>query len=160
MKRIALTQGKFASVDNSDFEELSKFKWYASKAHKTYYANRAKGSKGKQVRIAMHRQILSAPKGSFVDHCNHNGLDNRRSNIRLCTHADNMRNRERNRDNRSGFKGVTWDSHHKKWRANIQVNGKDFYLGYFFCIVKAAKAYDYIAKRYFGEFAYLNFKEK
>lgn len=158
MKKIPLTQGQFAIVDDEDYEALSKVKWYASKTPNTYYANRCKEKRdGKQIKVPMHRQILNAPSNLIVDHINHDGLDNRRENLRLCTHTDNMRNRKINYNNRSGFKGVTWDKTHKKWRPNIQVDGKDMFLGYHFCIIKAAKIYDENARKFFGDFAKTNF---
>jgi hypothetical protein len=84
-KLIPLTQGKFAIVDAEDYERLSKYKWHVDKGDSTYYA--ARGIVGKNFR--MHREILNAPEGLVVDHRNHNGLDNRKKNLRLCTRSQN-----------------------------------------------------------------------
>lgn len=160
MKKIPLTQGKFALVDDADYDELSRSKWHAVKAHKTFYACRAALNPATGIKTnkqSMHRQILM-PKGNLVvDHINHNGLDNQRSNIRVCSHTENMRNREKNYSNKSGYKGTTWDKHHKKWKSFIHLGGKDKILGYYFCLIRAAKSYDEAASKYYGEFALTNF---
>jgi hypothetical protein len=82
-KLIPLTQGKFAIVDNADFDWLNQWKWYAVKSYNTWYARRFSS-------IPMHRQIMSAPSGTEIDHRNHNGLDNRRQNLRFSTSAENQ----------------------------------------------------------------------
>ena len=154
-KLIPLTQGKFAIVDAEDYERLSKYKWHVDKGDSTYYA--ARGIVGKNFR--MHREILNAPEGLVVDHRNHNGLDNRRENLRLCTVAENnMNRRPSKRANKSSrFKCVSWDKRRKRYQAYIQQNGKTVRIGRFKSEVAAAKAYDEKAKELFGEFAYLNF---
>src|ERR1043165_2122866 len=86
-REIPLTQGYVALVDDCDYEWLSQWKWCAhvAKGGRTAYAFRAKG-------IAMHRVIMNAPEGMDVDHRDHNGLNNTRANLRICTHAENQRN--------------------------------------------------------------------
>ena len=88
IKLIPLTQGKFAIVDAEDYDRLSQYKWQAEKHKTTFYAKR----KSKYKSIKMHREILKPSNGMICDHKNHNGLDNRRCNIRLCTHAQNQHN--------------------------------------------------------------------
>ena len=154
-KLIPLTQDKFAIVDNDDYGRLSKYKWYAIKTPKTYYA--ARNCRRKNIR--MHRLITSAPKGLFVDHINHDGLDNRKTNLRLCTRRQNNRNR-RPCDKTSKYKGVCWNKRAKKFMASICIDGKNKNLGYFDDQVDAAKVYDNAAKKFFGEFAYLNFPDE
>ena len=149
---IPLTRDKVAIVDSCDYLELIKYKWSASKLGNVFYAVR----NGEGPNVLMHREILEAPEGSMIDHINHNGLDNRRCNLRLCTRSQNGMNRCKNANNR--FKGVSWHKDIKKWRAQITVKGRRISLGYFFCIVKAAKAYDKAALRYYGVFANINFK--
>lgn len=154
-KLIPLTQDKFAIVDAEDYDRLCKNKWHASKEGQTYYAKRKRSYK----RISMHRVILSAPPGLEVDHINHNGLDNRKSNLRLCTHAENNRNRRPcTRPNQgSKYKGVSFIKKANLFVAAIRCNGKYYHLGRFKNETDAAKAYDKKAKELFGEFSYLNF---
>jgi hypothetical protein len=105
----------------------------------------------------LHRLIMNAVRTSlYVDHINGNKLDNRRSNLRLCTHRDNLNNRPRNKNNKSGYKGVYLHKVNKNWVARIQVNGKYISLGSYSDIIDAAKAYNEAAIKYFGEYAYLN----
>lgn len=118
---------------------------------------------GKVVkRISIHRLLTNAPKGLDVDHINGNSLDNRMSNLRVCVHSKNTKNRKINKDNKSGYKGVVADSAvvGKPWRATIKNGGKTHYLGRYQFIEDAAKAYDSAAIKYFGEFARLNFPLK
>ena len=148
MKYIELTQGKKAIVDDEDFEELSKSKWYT---HRKYAACHQKNPM-----VVMHRIILGAKKGQQVDHINGDGLDNRRENLRFCTQAENQWNRRKQKNNTSGFKGVVLNQITGKWVAQITVKGKAMNLGYFVEKKDAAETYDKAAFRYYGEFARLN----
>ncbi len=158
MKKIPLTQGKFALVDDADFEWLSQWKWCAVKGRSTYYAMRtAPKSTGN---IKMHREILKVPKGLQGDHRNGNGLDNRRQNLRICTHAENIWNQKKERNSKGKLKGASFTTTKllkNPWRSQICYNKKKIHLGYFATPEEAARAYDAAAKRYFGEFARLNF---
>ena len=154
-KLIPLTQGKFAIVDAEDYDRLSKYKWCANKSRRSYYAVRSNG----QRQIRMHRMITSAPKGLFVDHINHNGLDNRKTNLRLCTESQNNLNR-RPYGKTSRYKGVSRHKKTNRYLAAICYQGKRFHLGTFRDEVDAAKAYDKKARELFGQFAYLNFPEE
>jgi len=154
-KLIPLTQGKFAIVDARDYEQLSKYRWYAARSRRTYYAIRS--VKRSRVQIRMHRQILSAPPHLLVDHINNNGLDNRRSYLRLCTRAQNALNQRPRRGTSSRYKGVHFHKRLKKFQASITLNQKRYHLGYFKSEIEAAIAYDIKAIDFFGEFAYLNF---
>jgi hypothetical protein len=154
MKEIQLTQGQFALVDDIDYKHFNQWKWHAQKKGSTYYAVRTEGSVFKK-RFIMHREIVNAPKGMDVDHHNGNGLDNRRANLRICTRAQNLSNRYNK--NVSGYKGVVWQEHARKYKAQITRNSKVAHLGYFDNPIEAAQAYDRAAKEYFGEFAKTNF---
>lgn len=107
--------------------------------------------------MSMHRFIMDAPKGQQVDHINGNKLDNRKSNLRICSHSENLRNQRKPKDNKSGFKGVSWHKGAKRWCAEIRSNGKRHHLGYFDTAEDAAKAYDIAATLIHGDYARLNF---
>jgi hypothetical protein len=149
---IPLTQGKFAIVDVADYERLSCYKWCAQKKVTCYYARRQ--AKGRVV--LMHHMILDIPAGMVCDHKNHNGLDNRRSNLRVCTPTQNMQNSRPREGGTSRYKGVFWDSQKRKWRAKIGHNRRLIHIGYFDYEQDAAIAYDDKAVELFGEFACLN----
>lgn len=158
-KKIPLTKGKFAIVDNTDYEWLNQWKWFAQKTYKgNFYAARAVRVGLKQKHIYMHRAILGLDSKDQRegDHINGDGLCNLRSNLRIATHVENGRNRGKSRNNTSGYKGVGWFERDKKWRVYIRVNGKQIYLGAFYNIKDAAMAYDEAARKYYGEFALTN----
>jgi len=163
MKTIPLTQGLVAIVDDEDYPELSKYKWCAARFHNrgTYYALRSDRSTGKNLQVCMHRQILGLEHGDprQGDHVNRNGLDNRRENLRIATNAENGRNRPVQANNTTGLKGVGWNKQHRKYHAQIKVDGKKIHLGLFASPIAAARAYDAAARKYFGEFARPNFQE-
>lgn len=150
MKRIKLTQGKYTLVDDDDFTELNKNKWYAKKAGRTFYATR--NEKG----IRMHRVIMNPPKNMEVDHKDGDGLNNQKSNLRICTHSQNAKNKGKRKSNKSGYKGVCWDEHSKKWHAQIVFNKKTKHLGKFTSKLLAYEAYCKACKKYHGEFYNIN----
>ena len=154
MKEIPLTQGKVAIVDDEDFELLSKHKWY----YNIGYAVRTELCSEKQKTIKMHRAIMNIPSGLEIDHINSNGLDNRRTNLRACSHTENGKNQKRNVVNVSGYKGVSWHKGANKWQAKIVTNEKSKYLGLFDSPIDAAHAYDKAAIELHGVFARLNFE--
>ena len=153
VRRIPLTRGKFALVDAKDYYRLIKFNWFTEICARTSYAARTKH----RSTIMMHRVIMKAPDHLVVDHIDHNGLNNCRSNLRLCTSAQNSQNMASIARGRSKYKGIYWDKQHKKWVAKIQVNGKRTHIGIFKNEIDAAKAYDEKASQLHGEFACLNF---
>jgi hypothetical protein len=119
------------------------------------------GERREAKKILMHREIMKAGDGKFCDHINHNGLDNRKANLRLATHSQNAWNRRKSKvKSRSKYKGVSWYNKDERWSARIHVNRKNKFLGIFADEVEAAKAYDKAAQKYFGEFAELNFNKK
>lgn len=159
MKKIPLTQGKVAIIDDEDFERVGRHKWYAHRCSKrTYYARRniyQKGG-GKIIQVSMASFILSAPAGLQVDHINHDTLDNRWCNLRLCTRTQNNQNRKPFRGGTSKYKGVCWNRENKNWRALCCEKGRLIHLGYFKNEKQAAMAYDEYASEHFVEFARLN----
>lgn len=146
---VGVGNGKFAKVDEEDYEKVSAHGWSTS----YNYANCCKVGK-------MHRFILGIvnPK-IYVDHINGDVLDNRKSNLRIATNQENCFNTKSHKDSFSKYKGVTWFKRDSKWRTSICKDGKTRHIGYFQNEVDAAKAYDKKAKELFGEFAYLNFPD-
>lgn len=160
MIKIPLTQGKFALIDDEDWPAISGYKWHAAKFPHTFYAkSNIPIGDGKGTTIRMHSIILCPNTGQQVDHINHNGLDNRRNNLRLCTNQQNQGNRRKWKPKSSLYKGVFWDKQKNKFRASIRRNMKLKHLGCFHDEIEAAKAYDIEALKHFGEFALINFKE-
>ena len=149
----------YAIVDDEDYEYLDQWKWYVSKRKKTFYAMRNISINGKKAVQRMHRFIMSPPKEMQIDHINSNGLDNRKSNLRICTNQQNQQNRHHVKSGTSRFKGVYWEKKSKKWVAHIRFNYKRIYLGCSCDEEGVARLYDKKAKELFGEFACLNFKE-
>jgi hypothetical protein len=158
MKKIPLKQGKYALVDDADYEWLKQYKWAAYKGVRTYYAGRnEKDGTGKFRFINMHRAIMKTPKGLETDHIDGDGLNNQRSNLRVCTAAQNQHNRSPHKNCSSRYKGVSWKKSGKKWVVRIHCNYQSKHVGVFADEVEAARAYDKAAKEAFGEFARLNF---
>lgn len=160
MKIIPLTQGKVAIVDDADYDWLNQWRWYARKNRNTFYAVRVVYlPHGKRTTILMHRQILGLEFGDKreSDHKNHEGLNNRRCNLRVCNCAQNQQNRNARRSHSSAYKGVGWHKPRHNWRARIVNNGHRICLGYFVSEINAAHAYDKASKELFGEFASTNF---
>jgi len=157
MKLIPLTKGLFAKVSNKDFKYLSQWKWYAHKSRDTFYAQRniSTGIK-KQTTLIMHRVILMAADGQFVDHADCDGLNNTRKNIRICSLSQNAKNRKHYKGSTSKYKGVHYFRKNRKWVAYVNSNKIRFHLGYFDNPEDAAKAYNFKAKELHGKFARLN----
>ena len=154
MKIIELTQNKVAIVDEEDYEKINVYKWCAIKCKTTWYAARNNYvSKGKQKLLRMHREILNAPLNIQVDHINGNGLDNRKENLRLCTHQQNQHNKKHpQKNNKFKIKGVHYCKNLNKFRARIGFNNKSIHLGYFNVLGDADSAYRIAEEKYFGEF--------
>jgi len=162
MKSILLNgkhgKNKFALVDDDKYPELVKYRWHCSH---TGYARRTvvhtNSDKSKKYEcIFMHKCLLNAPDKKFIDHKNRNTLDNRIENLRICTPQENSRNRAVSIVNPSGYKGVFYRKDRNIYYSMIQINGKQKYLGYFKKAIRAAKAYNDAAIKYYKEFAFLN----
>lgn len=155
MKKIPLTQGKFALIDNEDFEKINQFKWTANKqVSGQYVAVRRFSINKKATYVRMHNFITGAP---FVDHADGDSLNNTRKNLRPCTPAQNNWNRSNNKKpNSSKYKGVSFDKKSKKFAASIHLNNKKIHLGFFKNEADAALAYNSEALKLFGKFSKLN----
>lgn len=156
-KELILSRGLVTLVDDDVYAWTSQWKWTSFFSGSAFYAAR-RGPRPRQEVIYLHRVIMDAPKGMDVDHINGDGLDNRRCNLRLATHSENMRNKSMQSNNTSGFKGVSWHKQNKKWTVTISTSGKDVYLGLFGNLEEAAVAYDKAAIEYYGEFARTNYE--
>lgn len=160
MKRIGLTKGKIALVDDDDFEYLNRWRWSAFNSRRrpdSYYARRTARVLGKKKVIKMHHAIIPLVPGMMTDHIDGNGLNNQRSNLRMSTKQQNQANSRKRKGCSSQYKGVSWSKRDKRWCSQVKVNGKLIYLGYFHDEESAARVYDAAALKYFGEFARLNF---
>ena len=155
---IPLTQGKWAIVDEADYYWLMQWKWCVQKCKKTgrYYAYRSERVDGKWVLISMARQILGmgyrdASKADHIDPVK--TTENRRKNLRPATQTENNRNVGIQKNNTSGYKGVSWSKAARKWLAQITVDRAYIYLGVFVSKEEAYAAYCMAAFKYHGEFA-------
>ena len=157
MKYIELSRGYKTIVDDEDYKYLSSFKWYVSITPRTNYARTfCKNKLGKRNGIMMHRMILGLSASDIIctDHINHDGLDNRKNNLRLVSYSQNGMNRRKNSVATSKYKGVclTKDG---TWQVQIRKNGKLFYLGRFKTESEASCIYKNTAKELFGEYSYV-----
>ena len=138
-------------VDDEDVERLSAFRWHRKQSGHVHRSIQ----RGK-IKRGIHRDVIDAPDGVWVDHINGDPLDNRKVNLRLCDRVGNSRNSSSKKGSSSSFKGVCWHKASRKWQAGIKVNRKSIHLGLFATEQQAAAAYDASAKEHFGEFARLN----
>lgn len=168
MKKISLTRGKFALVDNENFDWLNQWKWTCTGAigkgpTKKYYAYRQIRRKNTCKCILMHRLIMNFPIGKEIDHINRDGLDNRICNLREANRLQQMRNSCGNKNAEISYKGVSFSKDKKRkkiFRMRIRIENGKVVQKRFYTAIEAAKAYDRFALKYFGEFAYTNFEYK
>ena len=159
---IPLTKGLYAIVSPEDYERLSQCKWHAARHQRVFYAQTGTGRKGvrKKCLVMMHRAVMGVEDDRVVDHQNHNGLDNRRTNLRIATWTENCWNKRKTSiKSSSQYKGVMWDKRRSKWQTMMGYNGKKIFVGYFDDEETAARAYDTKAKELYGKYAALNFPE-
>lgn len=149
-------QGRVILVDREDFPLVGASRWTGLFKHDgLFYAQRHNKDKG--TAEVMHRVILGLEKGDpKVDHVNHNGLDNRRKNLRLATNAENAAHRRKSSNSPRRFKGVSLPERCRHWRSEIRVNRQRILLGNFVTEEEAAMRYNIAARKFFGEFAALN----
>lgn len=152
--QIQLSRGKLALIDEDNFEYLNQWKWQFD-SHG--YATRRQwiaGGKGKTIKVYLHRLVMDNPVKNKVDHINGNKLDCIRTNLRVCTHSQNLMNRGKNINNTSGFKNIFFDRVRNKWRVEIKVNYKPIYIGRFTNKEDAIKEQIVAEKKYFGEYSF------
>ena len=160
MKKIKVANDRYAIVDDDDYMLLKDKNWYISipnKGQEYCYAGYCVWQDGAYHHVWMHRVVTGAQPGQVVDHVNSNTLDNRKSNLRVCTLRENALNSRPRKNTTSKYKGVSRVKSNGKWYASIKSGKKSYNLGVFESEEKAAKVYDEAAFRLFGEYAYLNF---
>lgn len=151
MKKIPLSQGLFALVDDEDFEVLNQYKWsiLTSKTKDRVGSFYAQSRIDRHTHALMHRFLLKPEKEQYIDHIDGNGLNNQKENLRFLTTSENGHNIGRWTTNKSGYKGVHWSSRDKRWVAQIQVRNKRTRLGYFKSAEEAGNAYKEAEEMYF-----------
>lgn len=155
MKKIELTKGKYAIVDDEDYPIISKYSWHVQESKWGFRVVRDIDPVGS---MPMSNQVLDVHRRTLVDHKNRNAFDNRKCNLRVCNKSQNAANSKLRVDNTSGYKGVRKRKNCYVYNARINVNGKEINLGHFKSSIEAAIAYDTAAIKYFGEFALTNEK--
>jgi hypothetical protein len=159
MKKLFMTgiySNIYTLVDDDDYEKLLKYKWYynSKKIYVSAYINKKM--------IYIHRYIMNINNVNIdnlqIDHINNNRLDNRKINLRVCTNSNNTCNKKLSKRNKTGYKGVV-NFKNSKYISQLYFNYKRVFFKIFDNPIDAAKAYDEQAKKYFGEFAHLNFKD-
>ena len=142
MKRIPLTQGKYALVDDEDYERLNQYKWQVRKHRHTFYAQRSTSNNGRRKTIQMHHEIIGHPPENLeTDHKDGKGLNNQRNNLRHVTGRQNMQNQKNRKNKTSQYPGVGWHKLRQKWRARIVVSGVEKHLGLFINELEAFEIY-------------------
>ena len=155
---VHLAHGYVAKIDIEDIPLIQGFTWRVWNQHRRQYARTTLRKAGKRTELAMHRLLMNADSDVLVDHINHDALDNRRTNLRLCNAHQNLSNRRKCIGKTSSqYKGVIYRRRIRQWEANICFNYRHHHLGYFADEIQAAIAYDEAARQFFGEFAHLNF---
>jgi hypothetical protein len=157
MKLIPLSQGKFAQVDDEDFEYLNQWKWHYKNDGRTGYAVRNLQVGDKRTVISMHVAIMGKRKGLEIDHRDSCGTNNQRNNLRFCTHTENVHNAVKMVNVKSRYKGA-YDTKNG-WEAVVSF-GKRRHLGYFPTELHAAICHDMWATFFHREFAKLNFPQE
>ena len=161
MQPIILNRGQgVALVDDEDFAVLNQYRWRKHRVKGTNLVY-VYASIPNRRPLAMHRVVMKATKGQVVDHINGDGLDNRKSNLRVCTTAQNIRNQAPNpAKGTSRYKGVYWRSNRSCWITQLVLNQQKVVRKHFQTEEDAAQHYDYLARKHFGEFARLNFPQE
>jgi hypothetical protein len=155
--RIALGYNRYALIDHEDLERVVEYRWYYSYKGKHVRATVSMGKGSNKFKtVLLHRFIMNAPDDLQVDHINEDVLDNRKQNLRLCTHGENGQNRGKQKNGKNPYKGITQNPNSKRWMAHIGYNKKHYYLGTYATPEEAARAYNEAALKHHGAFAKLN----
>jgi len=158
MKYLPLNKGLYALLDDDDFFRIRQRGWHAVKKYQITYVRRTVGKRGQQKCVYLHHEVLGVISGKHIDHINGDGLDNRKENLRITSPSHNQANRKnKNKNNTSGFRGVTFSKRDQIWIAQIMVNRRCLCVGRFDSAIEAAKARDAAALKIFGDCAVLNF---
>lgn len=152
MKELILTNGEKVQLDDQDYDYYNQWSWFRSHTGLVYRHTR-------QGHIALHKLICPVSESMEVDHKDRNQLNCQRSNLRPATHSQNGANKIAP-PNTSGYRGVYWNRAKGRFHAQIKKNKQTIYLGLYQSPEEAARAYDKAAKKYFGDFAILNFPEE
>lgn len=155
-KKIPLTKGKFATVDEEDYPYLSRFTWQAAVYKNQYRAVRTIGKDGKDISLPMECFLITNRKGFIYSHINGDTLDNRKENLTTISQPHKLQKAKKRTETTSKYKGVYWDKRGKRWAVSINKNNKKYHIGYFKIEVEAALAYNEKAKELYGEMAYQN----
>jgi len=141
---------KIILIDDEDYNKIKNYKWGVSynKKYDNFYV--------RSKFIDIHRLIMNCPSGMIVDHINHNGLDNRKENLRICNNKQNRINSLKHKELTSKYKGVYFEKIKRKYRADIRIDKKLKFIGLFKNEIDAAEAYNQAALKHFGQFANLN----
>ena len=157
MKKIGLPSGDVTLISDEDLERVAEWAWRKKTVRPgVNYVEMA--NKKSKPGIPLHRFIMNPPDGLLVDHKDGDGMNNQRENLRICTNADNVRNRKLHSNSTTGYKGVWFYNSHKKYSASIMSHGNKYFLGLYDDPIEAARAYDKKARELHGEFARPNFK--
>jgi hypothetical protein len=150
--KILKVEGKEVLLDDDAYYFLKNFNWRINKAGYVVCHSRV----GTKKNLLLHRVINNTPEGMITDHINRNPLDNRKKNLRTCTHGQNMINRSGYRKSKSKYRGVSWASDKGKWRVTINVDGKKIHGGYYENEEEGALAYNFLSAEYHGDFSVKN----
>lgn len=151
MMELITSNGYVVLIDDKDYSLVSQYKWRGLKGKYTTYA-----ITGSSPTVYLHRMLTGAPKGTRVDHEDHNGLNNQRSNLRVCTNSQNQANRRKSLGKSSIYKGVSLVKATGRWEASIECNEKRARIGYFDSELEAAYAYNQAANTLFSDYALVN----
>lgn len=153
MKRVKLTCGKYALIDDEDFDRIEKHSWHLVKIGSVFYAATGIWNGSNMTTYYLHRFIMNTPKRLVTDHIDGNGLNNQKSNLRVCTSSQNHMNTGLQKNNTSGYRGVMWYKRDKKWLAVIKIDKKLINLGKYKEKSKAIEIRSKAEKKYYKEFA-------
>ena len=158
MKKIKLTRGRFAIVDDDDYEMLKKHSWHCLEIHtegKYYAGTTVRITKQKQYSLKMHRYIMGLKRGDgkLIDHINNDGLDNRKKNLRIVSYSENNKNRSVGKNNTTGSKGIYLEKQTGKYKVQINNNGIRHYLGKYSTIDEAKQVRALKEKELYGKYS-------